>query len=188
MNDFRNPCEDHVEEISLLAAGCLTAQEEHNLREHLVVCEPCRQRLEEMTTICSAIGSAKPVLGSESIRISERCLQHLPVPDTALVRERQAFQRYAPMLAVAGLIVFAVLRGFASRPADPSDERPVDVVKGPAQVSPESPKDMPVPTLLALRRAAAESDESFDRLLSRYGDPSLFAPLNNQPSRQESLQ
>jgi len=42
--------------------------------------------------------------------------------------------------------------------------------------------------MFALRRAAAESDDTFDRLLARYSEPSLLEPLNRHSFSLESLQ
>lgn len=188
MNESRQPCEVRLEDISLLSAGCLTMQEESDLREHLAGCSACRQRFEEISLVCSNLRMAKPAVSTDEIRRVEQYLQHPASPMKELMPKSPSAQRRAPMLAVVILAMFAVLSLFVFRPTGQTIPRPIDVVEGPPAVVPKGSNDMPLPTLLALNEAAAESDESFNRLLSRYSDPSLFEPLNNQPSRQESLQ
>lgn len=187
MNELQQPCEIRLEAISLLASECLTVQEESELRKHLAVCNACRQRFEEIALVCSNVRTAKPHVERESVLAMERCLQHLPLPvKNAAQKNRLAHWRVA-MLTTAALVLIGVLGTFAFRRTDHRPVQPTEVVQLPPHVAPVEASDSRLPTLFALRRAAAESDESLNRLLARYSEPSLLEPLNNHLFSQESL-
>ena len=59
-------CESRSEAISLLAAGCLSPKEEHDLRQHIATCSGCLDRLEQSTSVC---------LGLRSVRLSSNNLE-----------------------------------------------------------------------------------------------------------------
>lgn len=186
MNDPQQPCEHRREVISLLAADCLTRQEECDLREHLAVCDACRRRFEEITTVCSNVRTAKPALKPESLLAMERSLQHLPRRGNQAAENRRPVARRAALLAAAVLVLAGVLRPFVSQQPDHGPTPPTDIVAMPSHGAPAETSDLRLPTMLALRRAAAESDDSFDLLLARYSDPSLLEPLNHHTFSRES--
>lgn len=186
MNDPQQPCEQRREVISLLAADCLTRQEECDLRDHLAVCDACRRRFEEITAVCSNVRTAKPAVKPESILATERCLQHLPRRVNQAAENRRPVARRVAMLAAAVLVLVGVLRPFVFRQTDHRLTQPTDIVQMPPHAAPAETSDLRLPTMLALRRAAAESDESFDRLLARYSEPLLLEPLNHHTFNRES--
>ena len=53
-------CEPWHEPISLLAAGCLPAEEEPGVRQHLADCPACAARLDELTTVCAGLSHSRP--------------------------------------------------------------------------------------------------------------------------------
>ena len=53
-------CEARAEDISLLAAGCLTAREEQELRAHFATCDACREHFEQLQSVCAELRAAKP--------------------------------------------------------------------------------------------------------------------------------
>jgi anti-sigma factor RsiW len=185
MNDLRKPCETRLEAISLLAAGCLADQEERELNEHLAECPGCRGRFAELASLGSSLRAAKPVVDVDLVRNLAGTLPHAPSPASTARQNRLADSRVA-LLALSVLMLVGVLSYFALRPTD-HVERPVVVVQeSPQLVSEDS--GTPLPTLLALRRAAAESDESFDRLLARYSGALVPEPIHLQSLSQESVQ
>jgi len=181
MNDSRKPCENRVEEISLLAAGCLADREERELRQHLAMCDGCRERFDELAWLSLGLRAAKPAVDADSVRDLAWSLSHAPSPASMAGQSRSADWRVA-MLALTVLVLVAVMSHFALRPTDHTEQP--EVVQESPQVAPEE-SSSPRPTLFALRRAAAESDESFDRLLARYSEPMLFEPLNPQSMSRE---
>jgi len=90
------------------------------------------------------------------------------------------------MLATAALVLVGGLGPFAFRRSGHGLVEPTNVVQTLPLVAPVESSDLRLPTLLSLRRAAAESDESFNRLLARYSEPSLLEPLNSHSLSQES--
>ena len=64
MNNELTNCESRAEAISLLAAGCLASQEEHDLRQHLATCVTCREQFEQMVSICSGLRLVSPLPGT----------------------------------------------------------------------------------------------------------------------------
>ena len=58
MNDLHHICELWAEPISLLAAGCLSTDEERDVRRHFETCPDCRQRFGQLTQLCGALAEA----------------------------------------------------------------------------------------------------------------------------------
>ena len=59
MNDLHHPCELWAEPISLAAAGCLSADEEREVRRHIETCSDCRERFRQLTQLCGALAEAR---------------------------------------------------------------------------------------------------------------------------------
>jgi len=74
MSDLRHPCEQWAEPISLAAAGCLSPDEERDVRRHIETCSDCRERFRQLTQWCGALAGAwLPADGSEAAAV-ERIL------------------------------------------------------------------------------------------------------------------
>jgi hypothetical protein len=186
--DEIQPCEIRLEAISLLAAECLTEPEEAELRDHLAVCDACRQHYEEIALVCSNVRIAKPIVDQEQVLAMGQCLQHLPLPATELTRKTRSVPMRVAMLVTAALVLVSVLSQLVFRRTDDNPNQRAEVVQVAPQVAPVESTDLQLPTMFALRRAAAESDESFDRLLARYSEPSVLEPLNRHTFSLELLQ
>lgn len=184
MNDSRKPCDNREQEISLLAAGCLTALEERELRQHLAMCDGCREQFAELASLSASLRAAKPAMDADSVRDLTRSLGYARSP-ASMARPRRSAARRNAMLATAVLVFAGILSHFALRPKEHM-ERPDVVQESPQAALKES--DVPLPTLFALRDAAEESDESLDRLLARYSRPLLTQPLYPHALSQESAQ
>lgn len=59
MIDENPHCESRYEAISLLAAGCLSPMDEHDLRLHLATCRSCLERFEQSISVCSGLRSMR---------------------------------------------------------------------------------------------------------------------------------
>ena len=67
MNDLHHPCELWAEPISLAAAGCLSADEEREVRRHIETCSDCRERFRQLTQLCGALAELRlPADGAEA--------------------------------------------------------------------------------------------------------------------------
>ncbi len=188
MNEQQLPCEIWLEAISLLAAECLAGPEEEDLQDHLSVCHACRHRYEEIVLVCSSVRIAKPVVDQERVLAMGRCLQHLPWPAKDVTQKHRSVPLRVAMLASAAMVLIGVLSQLAFRQADDNPDKPTAIVQLRPHVAPVETADLQLPTMFALRRAAAESDESLDRLLALYSKPSLLEPLNSHTFRPELLQ
>jgi hypothetical protein len=182
------PCEIWSEAISMLAAECLTVPEEAELRKHLAVCHACRQRYEEIAKVCFNVRIVKPIVDQERVLAMGQCLQHLPLPAKNLTWRNRSVPMRVAMLATAALVLVSVLSHLASRRTEDNPDQRTAIVQVTPQVAPLESADLQLPTMFALRRAAAESDDTFDRLLKRYSEPSLLEPLNRHNFSLESLQ
>jgi hypothetical protein len=67
MTDELPHCESRHEAISLLAAGCLSPKEEHDLRQHMATCSGCLERLEQSISVCSGLRSVR--LSSNNVEL-----------------------------------------------------------------------------------------------------------------------
>ncbi len=186
--DEIQPCEIRLEAISLLAAECLTEPEEAELRDHLAVCDACRQHYEEIALVCSNVRIAKPIVDQEQVLAMGQCLQHLPLPAKEVTWKNRSVSLRVAMLATAALVLVSVLSQLVFRRTDDNPNQRAEVVQVAPQVAPVESTGQQLPTMFALRRAAAESDKSFCRLLVRYSEPSLLEPLNSHTYSLELLQ
>jgi len=186
-SNIKRPCETRLEEISLLAAGCLNNREEHELREHLATCDACRERFNDLASLCSGLRAAKPAVDAGSVRALESSFLHAPSPAQGAGDGRFANWRVA-MLALVLLLMVGVLSPLAHRSPVRTDhpERQAFVPDLPQVAAKQS--NSPLPNLFALRRAAAESDESLDRLLAQYSGPLVSEPFSFQSVGQELMQ
>ena len=60
MNDLRpphepQPCEPWAERLSLAASGCLSPDEEREVRRHIETCPACRERFRRLTELCGVL-------------------------------------------------------------------------------------------------------------------------------------
>ncbi len=237
-NDSTN-CEAQAENISLLAAGCLTAAEEQEVRAHIATCEACRERCEQLQLVCSELRAAKPecaavrfdlraktplapmgrgsggegqlqfergprnssplapllirARGTDSSRelfnpkINSRApqvsLRHAVKQETCEPEAMPTPQRHLGLIAAvvaSVLVMLGLLSITGRRPGAESPLRVIDVAQdSPTHAMPSEPTKQQ-PTLLALRRAAAESDEALDRLMAQTSVSMLSQPLNAQ--------
>jgi hypothetical protein len=186
MNERHQPCESRLEAISLLATECLTGPEEAKLQNHLADCFACRQRYEEIALICSTVRTAKPVVELERVLAVNRCLQHLRLPTEEVIQKTRLVPKHVAVFATAAMVLVSVVSHLSFRRTDDNPGQPIVIVQALPQLEPADSTDAQLPTLFALRRSAAESDESFDRLLAWYSEPLLLEPLNSHTFSLES--
>lgn len=74
MNDLRHNCELWAEPISLLAAGCLSTDEERDVRRHFETCPDCRERFGQLTQLCGALAEAQLPVNVTENAIVERVM------------------------------------------------------------------------------------------------------------------
>ena len=74
MSDLQHPCEHWAEPISLAAAGCLTPDEEREVRRHIETCSDCRERFRQLTGLCGALAEAQLPAESMEAAIVERVM------------------------------------------------------------------------------------------------------------------
>ncbi|MFZ1935633.1 MAG: hypothetical protein WCB27_25680 [Thermoguttaceae bacterium] len=71
MNDLRPPCEHWAEPVSLLAAGCLSCDEEREVRRHIEACPDCRERFRQLSELCGALAKVySPAGGAEAAAVA----------------------------------------------------------------------------------------------------------------------
>ncbi len=74
MNDLHHNCELWAEPISLLAVGCLSTDEEQDVRRHIETCPDCRERFRQLTQLCGALAEAQLPANVAEIAIVERVM------------------------------------------------------------------------------------------------------------------
>ncbi len=74
MNDLHHNCELWAEPISLLAAGCLSTDEERDVRRHFEMCPDCRERFGQLTQLCGALTEAQLPVNVAENAIVERVM------------------------------------------------------------------------------------------------------------------
>jgi hypothetical protein len=209
MNDEITNCESRAEAISLLAAGCLTSQEEQDLRQHLVACATCRERFEQMVSVCSGLRLALPSPGTFDVSalVSRTMADVSSKSDSTRAADTPAKEhrwqtksnRLARRWLVASVACLLTLmsgiawRSFVGTTTDPQelvrdappriepDEQP------PLEIATSQPPSSGMATLIELRRSFAESDEAFEALLARNSRAMFSQPLKSQTLFQDSL-
>ena len=74
MSDLQHPCEHWAEPISLAAAGCLSSDEEQEVRRHVETCSDCREQFRQLTELCRALAEAPLPTDSAEAAIVERIM------------------------------------------------------------------------------------------------------------------
>lgn len=169
MTDRSPTCELWAEAVSLLAAGCLSAGEERDVRRHLDACAACRRQFEQLEVVCHEIRAARPASESFGADVAARAMSAALHPVPVLAANRRLRWSIAASFALAAsLLLILVWQGvFDLAPHEPDLARQGPALRiaaddaGPAADALRQP-----PTMLAYERALAESDEDFDRLLT----------------------
>jgi outer membrane lipoprotein-sorting protein len=91
MSDLPHPCEDWAEPISLAAAGCLSSDEEQEVRRHVETCPDCREQFRQLTDLCRALAEAPLATDSTEAAIVERIMSAVTadVSRRPIVRTRE---------------------------------------------------------------------------------------------------
>ena len=84
MKDLHHPCEHWAEPISLAAAGCLSADEEREVRLHIETCSGCRERFRELMELCGALAEAKLPADGVEAAIVERVMSAVTSSESRL--------------------------------------------------------------------------------------------------------
>ena len=90
MNDLHHPCELWAEPLSLAAAGCLSPDEERDVRRHIETCSACRERFEQLTRLCGVLAESRLPADSAERAVVERLMAAVASDQSAspVVRSR----------------------------------------------------------------------------------------------------
>ena len=66
MNDLHHPCKAWSERISLAASGCLSADEEQEVRRHIETCPGCQERFRQLTELCGTLSGGLQLPADET--------------------------------------------------------------------------------------------------------------------------
>ncbi len=198
MNNDMPTCDAWSESIGLLAAGCLTASEELEVRQHLAGCDACRETFSQLVSVCAGLHAAGSTSVPRDLDIASRALAEIesdtsvraqPVWPSSPSRWKGISAALAACVLIA--VVWRSFLGPSTTPEVVKDLPPVvpSVVE---QAPPEQVVITPAvetgpPTLMALRRAAAESDEALDRLLAQSSRAFQSSRLDLHVLDQETL-
>ncbi len=197
MTEEISNCERWQEPISLLAAGCLPAEEEFGVRQHLANCAACETRLTELASVCTSLRRNRPSAVIPIAAISERWNDAAEgVPPRHSVQRIPTLGFWLSGTLAASLLIAAVWLTQRQPGGAASDPREPHIVAGgakfgtqaplPAEALAPSAEEVPVerdwsqPTLRDYEQALAESDEAFDALLQRHGESVVFEPYDPQ--------
>ncbi len=205
MNEPLPNCEPWHEAISLLAAGCLPADEETGVRQHLAGCAACAARFAELTAVCVTLSRSRPSAMVHAAAIRSRWSEAADSATTRRPAPSVTWRVFWLSGALAASLLIAVLwlanRQLGGSPTIPHEPRVAEggLQSGPDQpplpphLPPPSPLAKPPvelawsqPTLRAYELAFAQSDQAFDALLQRHGESISFEPYNPQSLLKES--
>ena len=171
------PCAGNQKLIAWLAANALDAPRAQALRRHLQTCEGCRGYLDEMSAITRNLAAAQP---SPEMQASETFHQKLAgtlratTPNSPWSVASAWLRRWnrlaAPIAMATALVTIALVSGLWRHPAGPGPDLPETGPRPATGLNAELP-----PTLANYQRAARQSLEKLDELLTEQG--------NQNPSR-----
>ena len=202
MTDHLSNCERCQEPISLLAAGCLPAEDEAGVRQHLANCAACAARLAELTAVCTSLSRSRPSAALPTAAICERWNEAAGgLPPRRPMRHTPSLGFWLSGALAASLLVAALWLAHR-QPGDspPGLQEPRMAAGGApsgteqAPLPPDRPppvEKVPVervwsqPTLRAYELALAQSDEAFEALLQQHGESIVFEPYNPQSLLKE---
>ncbi len=190
------PCESWEEQISLLAAGCLSPDEEKAVRQHIASCGPCQTEFEQVTGLCKHLKEIPSVElpWSDSvvkatiteITRSQKAVMHPLAASPHAEKRRHVRSELFAVVCIAAVLLATVgwtltltnpqRAEIARRPkTEPKQQNfstlgAINVVAARNDASP--------PTLLELRNAFAQSDDQFDSLLAQQSGTTFPAPTN----------
>lgn len=103
MNDLHHNCELWAEPISLLAAGCLSTDEEQEVHRQVETCSDCRERFGQLTQLCGAIAAAPLPVNVAEIAIVERVMSAVACEETGRPLVRTQAEMIQPSLFTRSL-------------------------------------------------------------------------------------
>ena len=192
MNEHLQTCQSLAEAVSLLAAGCLTPDEEIEAQQHLATCSACRERFKQLDSVCIGLHAARPeerLSAAEAVvarALAEIGASATLVGDHVMSRSRSKsrWRLVAVSAIAASLLAVVSWQSFSFVTQQSSDVvhyTPPKVIPASGQESgtavARTTAAVERPTLLALQRAAARSDEAFDDLLCG-NEVVYFSPLD----------
>lgn len=205
MNNQLIPCESRATDISLLAAGCLTAQEEQDLRQHLRTCEACRERFAQTVAVCGGLQSehvsssdfdvfavvrrAMTAVSEEDRSAARKDADVVVRREPSGVRRTRRWMLAACMVGAVSVVGSLAWRSLtpSPRPNDfvrdlprPTENRVVESNESPVAIVNREPTPKRSPTLMELRLAVAQSDEAFETLLARNSESMFSTPFNSR--------
>jgi hypothetical protein len=74
MKEIVHSCELWAEPISLMAAGCLSPDDERDVRLHIETCSDCRERFRQLGELCGTLAAARLPADDEEAAAVERIL------------------------------------------------------------------------------------------------------------------
>ena len=118
MNDLHHPCEHWAEPLSLAAAGCLSPDEQQEVRRHIETCSDCRERFRQLTELCGVLAEVRlPAVGTEAA-IIERVMSVVASGDSERPVVRTRADRIHPTLLIRSLTTWRwMMRSPVSRVA-----------------------------------------------------------------------
>lgn len=103
MNDLHHNCELWSEPISLLAAGCLSTDEERDVRRHFETCPDCRERFGQLTQLCGALAEAQLPVNVAENAIVERVMSAVASEESRRPRAGTQAEMIQPSLLTRSL-------------------------------------------------------------------------------------
>ena len=118
MNDLHHPCEPWAEPISLAAAGCLSPDEERDVRRHIETCSDCRERFRQLTQLCGALAEAQLPANVAETAIVERVMSAVASEESRRPLVRTQAEMIHPSLLTRSLDTWRwIMRSPVSRVA-----------------------------------------------------------------------
>jgi len=171
-----------AEFVSLLAAGCLPPDEQREVRQHLELCENCRERFRQVIAVCDALAASRPAFCEGVPGISERVMSSL-----AAVGPRQSVLRagwkWGLTAGIASSLVGAVTIGTFFRPHS-SHHSSTAILPTAIAAGLETDVSAQPPTLIAYERSLAESGEAIGALLDREARRLSFLSATDIPANR----
>ncbi|MEI8382855.1 MAG: zf-HC2 domain-containing protein [Planctomycetota bacterium] len=197
-------CESWGEEISLLAAGCLSPDAEQAVRRHIANCGPCQTEFDQVSQLCQNLNDVPSVNIRWADSVVANTMTEITRPQNVFSQShvvtahrehsRGARSELFAVVCIAAVLLVSVgwtlsLKNpqraeIAHRPRTQPTRKDVSALQ-PVNAVVARNHSMP-PTMLELRNAFAQSDDKFDSLLAQQPG-AAFPALADIRSLDESL-
>jgi Putative zinc-finger len=195
MNTTTPQCEKYQEDLSLLAADCLSPEEKVDIQTHVSVCPHCRERWEQLQIVCVGLRTFGRAAETDVSSLIARVTAATTLAESRVTARFAGLNPATRWLLAVSLLGLLVIAYRLSSPSVKTPRLPPEVVVEHVPALPLATEEIlhtrasanESPTYLKLRTSFAQSDDQFETMLALDSLPLFSEPLSTAQILQESF-